>query len=98
MAANPLDNGGRKRSYSTGTPGATSKSPRPAKRPLPTDLDNGGRERSYSTGTRVIPSPEESKRGGEPQLKPIPRGYVHSEPSFQPSTRKVGHRIKKGAA
>lgn len=97
MAANPLDNGGRKRSFSTGTDHSVSRSPRPATRPMPTELDNGGRKHSASNGTQKVAGGN-SRNASAPNLAPIPRGYVHNESSFQPSTRKTGQNLKKGVA
>lgn len=96
MAANPLDNGGRRKSYSTGTPGASSLSPRPKRTAQPDDLDSGGRRRSFSNGTQIVAGAN-TRSASAPSPGPVPRGYVHNEPSYQPSTRSTSrNRLKKG--
>lgn len=95
--AGPLDNGGRKRSYSTGTPSAPSVSPRPPKNALPKDLDNGGRRSSASNGTKVVAGAN-SRNASAPKTGGVPRGYVHNQSNFTPATRKTGSRVKKGVS
>ena len=98
MAANPLSNGGRKASYSTGTPNAKSVSPRPPKTSNPNPLDNGGRRHSASNGTQIVAGGN-TRNASAPQMGGVPRGYVHNQPNFQPATRKTGSsRLKKGVS
>lgn len=95
-AENALDNSARNRSYSTGSPNAVSKSPRPAKRPLPTELDNGGRKHSASNGTQIVAGGT-TRNASAPSLAPVPRGYINTEAAFQPATRKI-RNVKKGVS
>lgn len=76
---------------------AVSRSSRPKKNPLPLDLDNHGRLHSWSTGTPNSKNPAPEKNAGPPSLGPVPRGYVHNEPGFNPTVRNMnGDRLKKG--
>lgn len=74
---------------------AVSRSSRPAKTSPPSELADS-RKAIFSDGYPHTTSTSAKKPASAPNLAPVPRGYVHNEASFQPSTRDTtGGRISR---